>query len=1031
MSVTFHKFSTLASFQFFTQPVIHVAETLTQFAFHILDRTTASLGRLLPDLRPKSVGDVVLQTKKAKSALFETPEGNVLIEITQDDQGRYTFSATKNGLKPVIFVEGTEEMSGALWEVKVSGYLQQVVARSSSVSYGVCAKRWKSERWDLLSRLLVGYLCASAFALPRINEHMTLSHQGALLEGRVLKLSDTIFVQTQLFAVQATTAYLATSIMQQNPRMAMISSLLSLVSQAEGLKPVSNLGRRLLSQDCLSYVFPSGVTGRVRAVGRGGSAIIPTLDGNKTFIAMLSQGYLTSGPIMISVNANNGTELAVPMSVNAVNNIPMVFGGGARFGNGKIGICYSTGSAVYSGDYSIYLLVLNPDGSTDRTALLYDYYLQAPTALSSTRLLNGNIEVSFIAYAGGGEGIRSFEVDSSANVLSAFQMFSSGGIYLPCRTVSSGQYPTGQKLVVCHDKDGLRAYVFSGSTHLYTSNLIFNGETPDPTVAPVTVTTKSGPVTFWKTFGGDLHAGWVNRKNGVVTALSVDDGGLVESVKVATNYDPKNPNQPEYLAVMIVNGGSLVVRVLDAVTLAPAGCDTPLDTVTVGSGGMMSVAFFPDQQTLRTLWYQSGSNMNITDFKLNQPPIAAPAMPQNGTIGEFKCTSFSATDPNDQSLTWSFGFNGGALPAGFTTTQANGSATICWNLPQGFVRGAQILNISVNDGHYNGQTTFAVPFEVLNRNPAFVSGPTGTQTVYSNTPPQTVWSYIVTGTDLDGDLLSVYLDPETDPAVSANGKYLMMTVTPADVGRSVSINYAVKDNFGGISPPQTVTFVVADRFPVVNPFVFPDATAGVSYSYNLPGNTFTEPDGQATVQDFANLPEGLKYNPTTNMVEGIPLEASMTTMTSAKTFAVGVSNTQTANGLTTTQIIPLIVKPNPLTIQQTEHSRLSNVNAILGLTFGTITGLGLLLNGVIASRIIRYKAPEKWKEHQGKSLFIRITKIVGSSFAICFIPSARVKAQERYNLNSYGSKKQSVSLEMGSMNPSSDRNKPLLQNEGT
>jgi hypothetical protein len=115
-----------------------------------------------------------------------------------------------------------------------------------------------------------------------------------------------------------------------------------------------------------------------------------------------------------------------------------------------------------------------------------------------------------------------------------------------------------------------------------------------------------------------------------------------------------------------------------------------------------------------------------------------------------------------------------------------------------------------------------------------------------------------------------------------------------------------------------------------------------------------------------------------------------------------------------------------LAIQQTERSRLSNVNAIVGLFFGSVAGLGLLLNGAIASRILQYKVPDKWKEHEGKSSYRRITKVVGSSFAICFIPSARVKAQEKYNLNFLGAKRGSVSLEMNSLAQSHGGTVPLL-----
>jgi len=147
MTVTLNKFSISAGLNFFASQAAHTANRLTEFTFHILDGATTSLGHLLPELRPTSVGDAVLQAKKTGSALFETPQGDVLIEITQDNEGRYTFLATGENLEPEIFVEGKKKMSGAIWEVKISTYLQEIVGSSTRVDYGVCAKRWKDDKF--------------------------------------------------------------------------------------------------------------------------------------------------------------------------------------------------------------------------------------------------------------------------------------------------------------------------------------------------------------------------------------------------------------------------------------------------------------------------------------------------------------------------------------------------------------------------------------------------------------------------------------------------------------------------------------------------------------------------------------------------------------------------------------------------------------------------------------------------------------------------------------------------------------------
>jgi len=152
MSVNLNNLSITAGAQFFAKQVVNVADKLTEFTFHVLDGATTSLGHLLPDLRPTSVGDVVLQIKKTESALFETPEGDVLVEITQDKQGRYTFLVIGENLEPAIIQEGKKKNGGVLWEVRVSTYLQEIVGNSSRVDYGVSAESWRGEKFTDLKK---------------------------------------------------------------------------------------------------------------------------------------------------------------------------------------------------------------------------------------------------------------------------------------------------------------------------------------------------------------------------------------------------------------------------------------------------------------------------------------------------------------------------------------------------------------------------------------------------------------------------------------------------------------------------------------------------------------------------------------------------------------------------------------------------------------------------------------------------------------------------------------------------------------
>lgn len=236
MSVSFNKYTFSSHLKSLIAGAEAVFDPISGFAFRILDGMATGVGKLMPDLRPTSVGEVVMQTKKSGSALLSTKQDEILIEITKED-GRFIFKAVSSRIKPVIFYEGNEEYAGAIWEAKVSGFLQKIVNQSFMVDYG--GKRWKegqfaelkeqfaaqgklrqvgdkvmlklpeckpitysgpyaelkaemdlkhfyqhqktpeeelaAKPWDLLNRLLLGYLYVSGFALsPWVQNHVSL-----------------------------------------------------------------------------------------------------------------------------------------------------------------------------------------------------------------------------------------------------------------------------------------------------------------------------------------------------------------------------------------------------------------------------------------------------------------------------------------------------------------------------------------------------------------------------------------------------------------------------------------------------------------------------------------------------------------------------------------------------------------------------------------------------------------------------------------------------------------------------------------
>ena len=135
--------------------VVDSANRLSELTFNALDSTTTALGTLLPNLRPTGVGEVILQTKKTGSALLTTNTGDVLIEISKDKNDHFIFVATDDSLTPTVFYEGDDPLSGIHWEVKVSDYLQDIIAKTDMVSYGACVTRWKDGKFDDLKKQFV------------------------------------------------------------------------------------------------------------------------------------------------------------------------------------------------------------------------------------------------------------------------------------------------------------------------------------------------------------------------------------------------------------------------------------------------------------------------------------------------------------------------------------------------------------------------------------------------------------------------------------------------------------------------------------------------------------------------------------------------------------------------------------------------------------------------------------------------------------------------------------------------------------
>ena len=120
--------------------------------FDVLDGSTRALCNLLPDLKPKSLSEVITQLKKEGNALVSTKESYLILEVLRNKQGRLVFRAINENMHPVIIQEGRKLDSGKLWEAAVSEYLVKKISQMETIEYGQIGRRWKGEKFDDLKK---------------------------------------------------------------------------------------------------------------------------------------------------------------------------------------------------------------------------------------------------------------------------------------------------------------------------------------------------------------------------------------------------------------------------------------------------------------------------------------------------------------------------------------------------------------------------------------------------------------------------------------------------------------------------------------------------------------------------------------------------------------------------------------------------------------------------------------------------------------------------------------------------------------
>lgn len=156
---------------------------------------------LLPEMKPASASELLHKTQEVGSALLSIGYGEILIEITKDENGLRIFTANDERAQNPLVIR---EENHSDWEAKVTKYLKQHFPKVSEVDYGVIKRRFKDETendiftkhyylkrktpaeengsWDRLKRLVITYL---AFSGDLLSSNVAKVYGATMLAGQV------------------------------------------------------------------------------------------------------------------------------------------------------------------------------------------------------------------------------------------------------------------------------------------------------------------------------------------------------------------------------------------------------------------------------------------------------------------------------------------------------------------------------------------------------------------------------------------------------------------------------------------------------------------------------------------------------------------------------------------------------------------------------------------------------------------------------------------------------------------------------
>ncbi|MCB9497726.1 MAG: putative Ig domain-containing protein, partial [Fibrobacteria bacterium] len=240
----------------------------------------------------------------------------------------------------------------------------------------------------------------------------------------------------------------------------------------------------------------------------------------------------------------------------------------------------------------------------------------------------------------------------------------------------------------------------------------------------------------------------------------------------------------------------------------------------------------------------------------NRAPVITSIAPTSVVEGASYSYTVVATDADGDVLS----YVSGVLPEGMTFDAL--TQTFAWT-PGYEAAGSYPLSVTVRDGK-GGEASQAWTLDVVDANRA----PVITSIAPTSVVEGTSYSYTVTATDADGDVLS-YVSGELPEGMTFDALTQTFAWTPGyEAAGSYPLSVTVTDGKGGeATQAWTLDVVDANRAPVITSIAPTSVVEGASYSYTV---TATDADGDVLSYVSGVLPEGMTFDALTQTLAWTP-----------------------------------------------------------------------------------------------------------------------------------------------------------------